>query len=135
MTHVQQALSLSNPILFTRTIHTGTHEIQVLVTTDHLGHVVVSGTCIEGSTTIGMLVIVYSLISDSDITYLQLNNCLSDMQNTTIKFRPSSRNLYTVSVFAVEQNGLPFNRSAIKPKVLSIDANTVMITSKFTIII
>ena len=81
-----------------------------------------------------MLVIVYSLISDSDITYLQLNNCLSDMQNTTLKFGPSSRNPYTVSVFAIEQDGLPFNRSAIKSKVLSIDANTDMITSKFTII-
>ena len=42
-----------------------------------------------------------------------------DGRKATSEFGTGPRSQYTVSVFGVDQEGLPFNRCAIKPKTVS----------------
>ena len=93
--------------------------MQVSVSADLDGQILIMSYCIEGAMAIEMLAVIYSQTRDSDIAYSMLT-CLPDTQKATLKLGPTSSNQYTVSVFAVNQEGLPFNRTAMKPQTIMI---------------
>ena len=80
------------------------------------GEVSVTGDFISGSSSIGILTIVYSLDTESDIHYQFIPR--SDIPMTTMSDLPDGQ--YKVSVFVVEENGLPFNKSATTPRNVSL---------------
>ena len=57
----------------------------------------------------GALVIIYSLIHDSDISYV-LMTCLIDhaLQQTTVEFKSMAGSPYNISTFTVEMGGYHF---------------------------
>ena len=94
----------------------GTHDVQAAVHINSLGELIITGYCIEGSTAVGMLVIVYSLVDSSDIFYIPVP-CPTGNQGRSeiLNFRTTRKGHYGVSIFSIEEGGLPFNRSAIQP--------------------
>ena len=84
------------------------------------GEISVTGDFIPGSLAIGILIVVYSADDDSEsnIDYRFIHR--SNVHTTTCMTNlPSGR--YEVSVFVVERNGLPFNRSATTPRDISLN--------------
>ena len=76
-----------------------------------------TGDFIPGSSAIGILIVVYSADSESNIDYHFIHR--SNVHTTTsVTNLPSGQ--YEVSVFVVEGNGFPFNRSATTPRNLSL---------------
>ena len=109
--------------------------MQVTITTDDHYEIIISGYCIEGSKTIGMLAVIYTQANDADIDYFLLT-CLVNVKKCTWHFETISSGQYYVSVFMVEEGGLPFSRSAVKPKKLSIIREVDMISrSRYYIIL
>ena len=80
------------------------------------GEIRITGNLIPGSTVIGILIIVYSLINESNIRYIFSPH--SGISTTTANSFPSG--MYNVSIFVVEESGLPFNRSASIPRNISV---------------
>ena len=78
-----------------------------------LGEIVISGYCIEDSMASGMLVIVYSLDKLSDIHYLQVS-CSSETGAASKTLR-MSKGPHSISIFSIEKEGLPFDRTAKRP--------------------
>ena len=76
-----------------------------------------TGDFIPGSSAIGILIVVYSADDESNIDYHFIHH--STVHTTiTMTNLPSGR--YEVSVFVVEGNGLPSNRSATIPRDVSL---------------
>ena len=91
----------------------GTHDIQnILVTSPTPGELRVTGNFIDRSTAIGLLVIVYSLTNDSDVHYLS-GRVHSQMIEANMSGLTDSQ--YNVSIFVIEENGLPLSRVAALP--------------------
>ena len=93
---------------------TGTHDIQNVSVSSFDSEVRVTGDFIDGSTATGVLVIVYSLTDDSDIHYVSK----SPEQNIKASVTGLTGSWYGVSVFVLEENRLPFSRTAASPKVV-----------------
>ena len=91
----------------------GTHETQNIVVTPTSVGLVVTGEFINGSTAIGILAIVYSLNNESDIHYYYASRLLGQRQ-VSATFGGISNGPKSVSLFVIESNGLPFNRTATK---------------------
>ena len=94
----------------------GTHDIQnISVTSPQPGEVRVTGDFIDGSTATGLLIIIYSA-----------NNTEYQLFQVRVKLEAVISGLlggnYEVSVFVVEENGLPFSRAASKPKQITISS-------------
>ena len=87
----------------------------------------VTGNILNGSPSIGGLLIVYSLTDDSNIHY-NFAPSISDHDqrrvNSTIEELPNDE--YKVSVFVLEENGLPFHRVAASPKFVLININSTL---------
>ena len=95
----------------------GTHDIQnVTVSSYGPGEIRVTGDFISGSSAIGILSIVYSPNSDSNIHYWFTSH--SDIMTMTMSGLPGGH--YKASVFVVDDSGLPFNRSATIPRNVSL---------------
>ena len=75
-----------------------------------------TGDFIPGSLAIGILIVVYS--ADNNIKY-HFVHCSNIHRTITMTNLPSGQ--YKVSVFVVEENGLPFNRSATTPRNISLN--------------
>ena len=100
----------------------GTHVIQNVVVTSNPnsrpGVIRVVGDFVDGSEATGMLLIVWSLTSDSDIRYVNItkqpgrNRISTDVTDLT-------RAEYGVSTFALE-SGLPFSRVATIPTTVNV---------------
>jgi hypothetical protein len=91
----------------------GTHEFQnVSVTSTMTGGITIGGSFIHGSNAIGILVIAYSLSNDSVIKYRYVPHLVTGLKS----IMGLSIDEYNVSVFVVEGNRLPFNRSATRPR-------------------
>ena len=73
-----------------------------------------AGDFISGSEAIGILMITYSLNNESNIHY----TFSSRNTDTSLKGLPVDQ--YNVSVFVVEESGLPFNRSVTRPRNVSV---------------
>ena len=78
-----------------------------------------TGDFITGSSAIGLLSIVYSPNNDYKIQYQFISR--SDIISAnTVSLSGFPCGHYKVSVFVVEANGLPFNRSATVPRNVSV---------------
>ena len=81
-----------------------------------------TGDFINGSTATGILTIVYSLISISDIHYTFVLRSLSQQRvEGTIAELPSNR--YGIAIFVVVETGKPFSRAAAKPNSVLINSS------------
>ena len=95
----------------------GTHAIQnISVSSPLSGQVRVTGDFVQGSTATGVLIIVYTLINDSDIHYI------SDNTNHSVDVRVSglSGTEYNISTYTLEDD-LPFSRAVGLPKNVSLN--------------
>ena len=95
---------------------TGTHDIQNVSVTlfQQTGEVQVFGDFVTGTSAAGALVIIYS----NELTrYHVAPRGDNGRLNTTVSNLPSGA--YKVSVFTIEQNGVPFERVVKRP--MSID--------------
>ena len=100
----------------------GTHEIQnVTVASSQPGEIRVTCNFIKNASDAkGVVVIVYPVNTSVPGTfYFQLVvNSTDELLNETISRLPG--NTYVVSVFVLRRNGLPLNRSALLPQVVSV---------------
>ena len=98
----------------------GTHDFQsVIVNSISPGEISVTGNFINGSTASVVLVIVYSDSRSSDVYYMFSPPSNEEKKlMTRVSGLPSG--LSNVSVFVVEENGLPFERSATTPRNILI---------------
>ena len=94
----------------------GTHDFWNISISPFSGAVRVTGRYIEGSPATGVLVIVSG---DSDSYYHIATRDGSDIQEATVTGIAGGE--YSVSVFVVEENGLPFERAANLPSPLSME--------------
>ena len=79
------------------------------------GLICVTGDFINGSSTSSILVIIYSTDNRNDVYYtISSPSTEGETLVTNISSVPSGP--YNVSVFVLEENGLPFNRSASTPR-------------------
>ena len=100
-------------------LYTGTHDVQQIVVTSTLGGVNISGDFVERSTATGILAVVYTL-TESDIYYLFVPHFFGRQKASAI-FECIPSGTYNISLFSVEESGLPFNRAATNVRTLSID--------------
>ena len=78
------------------------------------GLIRVTGDFINGSSTSSILVIIYSTDNRNDVYYTI--SSLSTEGETLVTNIGLPSGPYNVSVFVLEENGLPFNRSASTPR-------------------
>ena len=102
----------------------GTHDIQnISVTSPHPGEIRVTSELINGSTATGALIIIYSLTNDSDVHYVIITvdpeRTVAINASVTVSVGLNGGE-YGVSVFALENGGLPFKRSAALPKTVQV---------------
>ena len=89
----------------------GTHDFQIVtVSSPSPGLIRVTGDFINGSSATSVLIIIYS----TDNVYYTISSTEGETLVTNISSLPSGP--YNVSVFVLEENGRPFNRSASTPR-------------------
>ena len=81
-----------------------------------------TGDFIPGSSAIGILIVVYSADNVSYYHFIHRSNVHTTTSMTNV---PSGQ--YKVSIFVVEGNGFPFNRSATTPRNNIISFNERML--------
>ena len=107
---------------------TGTHDFHniLVISPSNSGVVMVTGDVIPGSTSVGILVIVYSVTDkrtdDVSVHYYFIE--YADMQ-VYAKILGLPADQYKVVVFVVEEDGRPFCRAAATPKTVHIHGNNV----------
>lgn len=77
-----------------------------------------TGKYIDGSVVKGVLVVAIDQKYNARYHICHRNDNEMELQDTISDL---SRGNYTVSVFVVEENGLPFNRTATIPRSVTID--------------
>ena len=82
------------------------------------GKIRVVGDFISGSLAIGILVIVYSPNNGTTIQYWFIPRSATSIPMTVVSGLPGGH--FTATVFVVEDNGLPFSRSAMAPINISV---------------
>ena len=104
----------------------GTHEFQWLSFASHFGMYSISGYFIDRSKAIGVLMIAYPVQSllengELDISYILTMRSLGKktFNFSTGLISNNSNHVVEVSVFTVENDGLPFSRSVSSPKRVS----------------
>ena len=85
----------------------------------------VTGDVINGSSSIGILIIVYSLTDDSNTHYHFIKH--TDVQQPrmypVVMWLSIPGDEYKVAVFVMEEDGAPFHRAAATPRTVQIDGN------------
>ena len=105
----------------------GTHDIQYIsVTSPQPGEVRVTGDFIGGSTATGLLIIIYSLTNDSNVHYITGGSMLQQQRNVHVSVTSLAGGEYGISVFVVEENGLPFERVATSPKLVAVEKRNIV---------
>ena len=79
-----------------------------------------TGDFIPGSSAIGILIVVYSANNDSNNIMIKYHFMHRSNIYRTITMTNLPSGQYEVSVFVVEENELPFNRSATTPRNVSL---------------
>ena len=82
-----------------------------------------TGDFIEGSTAIGILIIIYSLAKNSDAHYSFSSRVVQQRAKDVDVIVKLPGCYYGISIFAVDENGLPFPRAATTPKFVWINGN------------
>ena len=104
----------------------GTHDIyNISVTSPSPGEVRVTGYLIDGSSTIGILVVVYSVTEDSCVHYKFVPHDTKQHEVYAVMMGPSN-GLYKVTVYVMEESGLPFQRAAGRPRSVWINGNLLI---------
>ena len=81
------------------------------------GLIRVTGDFINGSSSTSVLVIVYSLTTDNhNGVYYTISSLFTEGETLVTNIGGLASGPYNVSVFVLEENGLPFNRSASTPR-------------------
>ena len=110
----------------------GTHDIHnISVTSPMPGEIRVTGYLINGSSTIGILIIVYSISEDTHVYYNFVPHD-TEQQGVYDVAMDLQDGQYEVSVYVMEESGLPFKRAAARPD--SVWINGDLLTSKDIII-
>ena len=90
-----------------------------------------TGDFIDGSTATGLLIIIYSLrlTNDSDVHYISedTGSMLQQSKSVDINVTGLAVGEYSISVFVVEENGLPFERVAISPKLVVVETSKIVL--------
>ena len=101
----------------------GTHEFQWLSFTSNFGIYNISGYFIDGSEATGILTVAFQPLvkGEFDISYILTMRSLGKKSlNFPIgKTSNNSNHIIEVSIFTIENDGLPFNRSVSSPKRVS----------------
>ena len=100
---------------------TGTHDIQnIQIYSSSSGQVRLSGVFVRGATAMGILVIIYPLDHvNLNVYYFEaFETMITNTIATTVTGLSAGQ--YGISVFILEDGGLPFNRSASAPKILFV---------------
>ena len=101
----------------------GTHDFYSISITSLPGSgvVMVTGSIVPGSTSIGVLMIVYSLTDDNRVIYhvVQHNNVQHHPTYTMTTGLPADR--YEVVVFVMEEGDRPFCRAAAMQRAVQMD--------------
>ena len=98
-----------------------THDIQdIQIYSPSSGQVRVSGVFVQGATAMGILVIIYPLdhVNLNMYYFEAFKAMITNVITTTITGLSAGQ--YGISVFILEDGGLPFNRSATAPKRLFV---------------
>ena len=87
-----------------------------------------TGDFIDGSTATGLLIIIYSLTNDSDVHYIYIAEGSTLQQSKSVDMNVTSvaGGVYVISVFVVEENGLPFERVAMSPKLVAVKTSKIV---------
>ena len=94
----------------------GTHGVRnIQISSPHAGSVRVTGSFTDDSSGSGILVII---ATHSDVLYHKATRD-STLMSTLISGIPGGN--CTISVFVIEQNGMPFERVATLPKSLAVE--------------
>ena len=99
----------------------GTHDVYDITVSSPLpGVVMVTGDVVVGSTSTGILAIIYSSHSDFNVSYRSVphNSTQPGVYSVGVEL-PSDQ--YEVAVFVVEESGEPFLRAASRPKPVLIN--------------
>ena len=103
-------------------VHVGTHDIHTIsATSPSPGEVRVTGNLIDGSATIGILIIIYSLTDDSTTHYDFVPHEAEGLGvYATCMLRGLPGGQYEISVYVMEESGLPFHRAAATLSLIHI---------------
>ena len=95
-----------------------------IISPSRSGGIIVIGNVINGSPSIGILIIVYSLANASDVHYhfIRHTNMQQPGMYPVIMSLPADQ--YEAVVFVMEEDGTPFSRAAATPKALLTDGNS-----------
>ena len=105
--------------------YVGTHDIQnISVSSPQPGEVRVTGDFINGSTATGVLAVI---ITESEIFY-HLVERGSNKQQFADTIQGVVGGEHSISFFVVEESGLPFNRTASTPKVVTIENGKLLLS-------
>ena len=85
-----------------------------------------TGDFIDGSTATGLLIIIYSLTNDSDVHYITRGSMSQQPRNVHVSVPGLAGGEYGISVFVVEENGLPFERVATSPKLVAVETSKIV---------
>ena len=99
----------------------GTHNVQQIAINSVPGGATISGNFVERSTATGILAIVYALTESGTLDYYLFIPRSFGQQKASAVFECIQRGAYNVSLFSVEENGLPFNRTATRIRTLFVD--------------
>ena len=95
----------------------GTHDIQnISVTSQRSGEVRVTGDLVDGSTADGVLVVV----SNGSNSHYHVISSERDRPQVEDNISGLFHGQYSVSLFVVEKDGLPFTRVATRPRVVTV---------------
>ena len=109
----------------------GTHDlyaISVTVTSFHPYVVQVMGDIVDGSSSLGILTIVYS---DSLVKYNFVPNDETRLGVYNVTVCDLTNGEYEVAVFIMEKNGKPFPRAVSRPKDIKINGKIILSMIKF----
>ena len=102
----------------------GTHDFRDISSSSlHPGEVRVTGSFTDDSTATGVLVIV---IGDSEVIYHKASRDGTDKIKETL-ITGLAGGEYSISVFVVEENGLPFERVATSPKLVAVETSKIVL--------
>ena len=100
----------------------GTHDFRnVSISSHQAGEVIVTGSFTSDSTASGVVVIIGS---NSNVYYHMSKRDREDTQETVISGIAGGN--YSVSIFVVEDNGLPFETVATTPSALSVEKSNLI---------
>ena len=101
----------------------GTHDFSGIFSSSlHPGEIKVTGNFTDDSTATGVLVIV---IGGSEVIYHKASRDGTDKIKETFITGLLGGN-YSISVFVVEENGLPFERVATSPKPVDVNKSKIV---------